>query len=151
LRYTQRQAENKLWGFREDIRESGVLDQLFALFNEALRSRGLLPKGGHIVDAIFVEVPKQRNTRGENAEIKEGRVPKEWAGDDKLLSHKDVDARWMKNNEQTFYGYKNQVNVNSRGCAGSSFRSCCGQNVQKGSVCPVGAWGGVETFPSVSP
>ena len=75
MRYTwrtQRQAENKLWGFREDIRESGVLDQLFALFNEALRSWGLLLKGGHIVDATFVEVPKQRNTRGENAEIKEG-------------------------------------------------------------------------------
>jgi IS5 family transposase len=105
---------NTLWGFREELRESGVLDQLFALFNEALRSRGLLPKGGHIVDATFVEVPKQRNTREENAEIKEGRVPKGWLGDDKLLSHKDVDARWTKKNEQTFFGYKNHVKVNSQ-------------------------------------
>jgi IS5 family transposase len=106
--------QNTLWGFREELRKSGVLDQLFALFNEALRSRGLLPKDGHIVDATFVEVPKQRNNREENAEIKEGRVPKEWTDDAKRLSHRDLDARWTKKNEQSFYGYKNHVKVNAK-------------------------------------
>lgn len=105
--------QNTLWGFREELRKSGVLDQLFALFNEALRSRGLLPKDGHIVDATFVEVPKQRNSRQENAEIKEGRIPKEWTNDAKKRSHKDLDARWTKKNGQTFYGYKNHVKVNA--------------------------------------
>lgn len=106
--------QNTLWGFREELRKSGVLDQLFALFNEALRSRGLLPKDGHIVDATFVEVPKQRNSREENADIKEGRIPEGWGDDGKRLSHKDLDARWTKKNEQTFYGYKNHVKVNAR-------------------------------------
>lgn len=105
--------QNTLWGFREELRKSGVLDQLFALFNEALRSRGLLPKDGHIVDATFIEVPKQRNRREENAEIKEGRVPKGWADDAKKLCHRDLDARWTKKNEQSYYGYKNHVKVNA--------------------------------------
>ena len=105
--------QNTLWGFREELRTTGVLDQLFALFNEALRSRGLLPKDGHIVDATFIEVPKQRNSREENAEIKEGRVPKGWASDAKRLCHRDLDARWTKKNEQSYYGYKNHVKVNA--------------------------------------
>ena len=104
--------QNTLWDFREELRKSGVLDQLFALFNEALRSRGLLPKDGHIVDATFVEVPKQRNTRDENAEIKEGRVPKDWDNDVNKLCHKDLDACWTKKNEQSYCGYKNHVKVN---------------------------------------
>ena len=62
----------------KELRKSGVLDQLFALFNKALRSRGLLPKDGYIVDATFVEVPRQRNSREENAEIKEGQIPEGW-------------------------------------------------------------------------
>ena len=105
--------QNTLWGFREELRKSGVLDQLFALFNETLRSRGLLPKDGHIVDATFVEVPRQRNSREENAEIKAGRIPEGWKDDAKMLSHKDLDARWTKKNAQSFYGYKNHVKVDA--------------------------------------
>ena len=63
-----------LWGFRKELRKSGVLDRLFARLNEAMRSRGLLPQDGQIVEATFVEVPKQRNSREGDAEIKEGRV-----------------------------------------------------------------------------
>jgi len=105
--------QNTLWGFREELRKSGVLDQLFALFNETLRSRGLLPKDGHIVDATFVEVPRQRNSREENAEIKAGRIPEGWKDDAKMLSHKDLDARWTKKNAQSYYGYKNHVKIDA--------------------------------------
>jgi|GEM_PF-6544035 len=41
----------------KELRKSGVLDRRFARSDEGLRSHGLLPKDGHIVDATFVEVP----------------------------------------------------------------------------------------------
>jgi len=50
----------------KELRKSGVLDRLFARSDEDLRSRGLLPKDGHIVVATFVEVPMSRLKPPEN-------------------------------------------------------------------------------------
>ena len=66
---------------------------------------------GSIVDASFVDVPRQRNSREENQEIKEGKVPDGFKKNKHVLRHKDVDARWTKKNNETFYGYKNHVKV----------------------------------------
>jgi IS5 family transposase len=84
---------------------------LFEVFKEHLSGQGLLPKNGVIVDATFVEVPKQRNSREENKGIKEGKVPEDWSS--KKLSHKDVDARWTQKNGQNFYGYKDHIKINA--------------------------------------
>ena len=54
-----------------------------------------------------MEVPKQRNTREENIEIKEGKVPSAWKKN--KLAQKDTDARWTKKNNISFYGYKNHI------------------------------------------
>jgi len=54
-------------------------------------------------------VPKQRNTREENALIKEGGKPEDW--NDPKRWQKDTDARWLKENGKNEYGYKNHVNV----------------------------------------
>ena len=51
---------------------------------------------GSIVDASFVDVPRQRNSREENQEIKEGKVPESFKKNKHVLRHKDVDARWTK-------------------------------------------------------
>jgi hypothetical protein len=40
-----------------------------------LLSQGLQARGGQIIDATLVPIPKQRNTREENKEIKAGRLP----------------------------------------------------------------------------
>jgi IS5 family transposase len=82
------------------------------VFRAHLARRGLLPKEGVIVDASFVEVPRQRNSRAENALLKEGQSPAEWSV--KMRAHKDVDARWTKKNGQVFYGYKDHLKVNRR-------------------------------------
>jgi len=68
-------------------------------------------KSGQIIDASFVSVPVQRNTREENTVIKEGAVPLEWGKTPNKLAHKDVDARWTKKGGQRYYGYKNHVNM----------------------------------------
>ena len=104
--------QNTIREFREALQQAGAFQSLFDVFREHLSARGLLPREGVIVDASFVEVPRQRNTREENAAIKEGQTPGDWS--DKKRAHKDVDARWTKKNAQTFYGYKDPIKVNLR-------------------------------------
>jgi len=100
---------NTIWLFKEAIAKSGKTEELFNTFEELLESKGYIGKEGKIVDASFVEVPRQRNSREENKQIKEGKVPEEWYANQHKLSQKDIDARWTKKNNETFYGYKNHV------------------------------------------
>lgn len=98
-----------VWRFREALTEANAVKPLFEHFGAHLAAKGLLPQEGMIVDASFVEVPRQRNTREENAQIKNNQTPEAWENQPKKLSQKDTDARWTKKNEQTHYGYKNHV------------------------------------------
>jgi IS5 family transposase len=50
------------WLFREQLIEKGVILGLFKIFNETLDAAGVLSNQGKIVDASFVEAPRQRNT-----------------------------------------------------------------------------------------
>ena len=102
--------QNTVREFRETLQRAGAFASLFAVFRDHLSRQGLLPKEGVIVDASFVEVPRQRNPRAENAVIKAGQTPPDWSA--KKRAHKDVDARWTKKNAQVFYGYKDHLKVN---------------------------------------
>ena len=103
--------QNTIRLFRETLTGAGLLSMLFDGFRQRLESRGFITRKGQIVDATFVEVPRQRNTPEENAAIKRGEVPVDLEKDPNRLSHKDMDARWAKKNNDTYYGYKNHVNV----------------------------------------
>ncbi len=86
---------------------------------------GLFARGGQILDASIVPVPRTHNTRAENAAIKAQETPEDWAGQPTRRSPKAVDARWSEEDQKTFqwtvfptnkngkshYGYKNHVNV----------------------------------------
>jgi IS5 family transposase len=61
------------------------------------------------VDASFVNVPKQRNSRKENSDIKKGAIPLEFGKNSSKLSQKDCDARWTKKNGEREFGYKNHI------------------------------------------
>jgi IS5 family transposase len=79
-----------IWRFREDLVKAGIVEELFATFNAHLRANGFMAMKGQIVDASIVNVPKRRNSREENAEIKEGNVP-DWSTNKRR--QKDVDVR----------------------------------------------------------
>src|SRR5467141_262249 len=87
-----------IWLFREALAEAGLIDQLFE-------------RGGQIIDATIVSVPKQRNTKEENAAIKAGKTPEGWEKQPAKNAQKDKDARWTKKNDESFYGYKNHLGV----------------------------------------
>ena len=67
--------QNTVREFREALQKARAFASLFEVFRAHLASQGLLPKEGVIVDASFVETPRQRNTRAENALIKSGQTP----------------------------------------------------------------------------
>lgn len=103
------------WLFREQLIEKDVIKGLFRTFNETLDAAGVFANEGKMVDASFVEAPRQRNTREENKHIKEtGTAPGEWKVKPHKLAQKDVDARWTKKNNATFYGYKNHVKADTK-------------------------------------
>jgi IS5 family transposase len=83
-----------IWLFREHLAQAGAVENLFARFDKHLTKAGYLAMGGQIVDATIVAAPKQRNTDGEKADIKEGRIPQAWQDKPAKLRQKDRDARW---------------------------------------------------------
>jgi len=103
------------WLFREQLIEKDVILGLFKRFNETLDAAGVFANEGKMVDASFVEAPRQRNTREENKHIKEtGTAPQDWRVKPHKLSQKDVDARWTKKNNTVFYGYKNHIKADTK-------------------------------------
>jgi IS5 family transposase len=100
-----------IWLFRETMVKSGEEKALFALFKEQMEGKGIITRTGSIVDASFVEAPRQRNSRDENERIKFGEIPEEWKKSPHKLRQKDTDARWTKKDNENHYGYKNHVKV----------------------------------------
>jgi len=100
-----------IWLFRENLTKSGGHKEAFGLFARKMEDQGVITRSGSIVDASFVEAPKQRNTRDENRRIKEGEGGDLWADDLHKNRQKDKDARWTKKNNETHYGYKDHVKV----------------------------------------
>ena len=106
-----------VWHFREQITDLELVEELFELFLKELDRLNLLVNQGKIVDASFVEVPRQRNSREENRQIKKGEIPESFSDHPHKLSQKDMDARWTKKNKVSFFGYKDHVKQD----AGSKF------------------------------
>ena len=106
---------NTIWLFKEQLGKEGMRE-LFDLFNEKLSEIGVVKREGSLVDATFVDVPKQRNTREENKKIKGGEIPEEWEKPENVnkLVQKDTDARWAKKGNETHYGYKDHVKVDKK-------------------------------------
>jgi IS5 family transposase len=103
-----------VWLFRENLTNAGIIENLFERFKMKLEQLGYIVNEGKMIDASFVEVPRQRNNREENKQIKEGQTPEEWKKEPHKLSQKDIEARWTKKNNETFYGYKNHVKVDTK-------------------------------------
>lgn len=98
-----------IWHFEQQLIKLKLIKKLFKRFDRYLRENGFKAREGQIVDASIVSVPVQRNSRDENKEIKNGEAPDNW--NDKKRSHKDTDARWVKKNSKTKFGYKNHIQV----------------------------------------
>ena len=105
--------EKTIWHFKEKLKEKKLSKKLFELFTHTLISKGVVAREGSIVDASFVNVPRQRNSREENDAIKQDNIPESFENNPAKLSQKDTDARWMTKNKERHFGYKNHVNADA--------------------------------------
>ena len=103
-----------IWLFRETLAQAQVVERLFAQFESYLAEHGLQPRGGQLIDASLVPVPKQRNTHKENATLKAGECPTAWDRQPAKRRQKDTEARWTVKQGENHYGYKNHVNVDKQ-------------------------------------
>ena len=108
-----------IWLFRDSLAKVRISEDdsepqdgvrlLFERFHEELASKGLICREGKTVDAMIVEVPRQRNSREENQQVKRGELPQDWPDQPRKLAQKDLQARWTRKNHVTYYGYKNSI------------------------------------------
>ena len=103
-----------LWLFREKLARAGLMARLFERFGQHLEASGYIARGGQMVDATIVAVPRQRNSRDENELVKAGTTPEDWKKRPSKNRQKDKDARWTKKHGRSFFGYKNHVNADAR-------------------------------------
>ena len=98
-----------IWDYREKLTDLGLVEELFSLFLKELDRLNLIVNEGKIIDASFVEVPRQRNSREENKQIKEGEMPERFKNNPHVKAQKDTDARWVQKNDVNYFGYKNHA------------------------------------------
>lgn len=100
-----------LWDFKQRLEAEGRegARRLFDAFNSILESQGLVAREGSIVDASFVEAPRQRNDRDQNQRIKQGERPAEFDENPAVGRQKDCEARWTRKYTEAHYGWKNHV------------------------------------------
>jgi len=103
-----------VWTFREQLTDLGLVEELFSLFIKELEKLNLIVNEGKIIDASFIEAPRQRNSRQENTQIKSGEVPASFKENPHVESQKDTDARWTKKNNVSYFGYKNHVKEDAK-------------------------------------
>ena len=101
-----------IWLFKETVGEDGMRE-LFDFFNGKLERVGVITRKGSLIDATFVDVPRQRNSRDDNKTIKAGHIPEGWEKPENasMFNQKDIDARWAKKGKELHYGYKDHAKV----------------------------------------
>jgi len=111
--------EKTIWHFKEQLSNKDISLKRFELFTKQLMNKGIIAKEGSMIDASFVDVPRQRNSKEDNADIKKGAIPLEFAKKDKngnrsKLIQKDCDARWMTKSGERHFGYKDHINADEK-------------------------------------
>lgn len=102
--------EKTVWACKNKLAVDGTFDRLFEEFRTYLDSKGLSFNEGKIIDATFVEAPKQRNTKEENEQIKAGNGKDLWNPEDGD-SPKERNANYPKSRTRTLMpdGQRNVV------------------------------------------
>jgi len=114
--------ENTIWDFKEALSNAGIERELFDMFNSYLLERGIITLKGSIIDASFVTVDKRHTSKKDDKSLKEGDCPHdlhvdcakrlengEIKDEEHVFNQMDFDARWVKKNNESFFGYKDHV------------------------------------------
>src|SRR6266581_899312 len=95
-----------LWLFREKLAKAGVVEKLFERFDQHLAAQGYMARGGQIVDATIVPVPKHRKSffgykNHVNADAKHKLIRRYAVTDAAVHDSQPLDALLTKGNTST--------------------------------------------------
>jgi len=108
--------EKTIWLFADTLAKEDAGKHFFEMFLDYIQRQGIKLTSGKIIDSSFVEVPVQRNSRDENAQIKRGETPQRFTDNPNVGRQKDVDARWGAKGDKQFFGYKTHDIVDAETC-----------------------------------
>lgn len=103
-----------VWYFRNQLAQGDLIKDIFEKLDRMLNARGIVAHEGKMMDASFVETPRQRNSREENDQIKNGEIPASWENNENKLRQKDTDATWAQHNGNNYFGYKDHVKADTK-------------------------------------
>lgn len=113
LRYSSQIPDRTtLWTFRERLIAANASETLFDAANRELAKHGYIARGGQIIDASIVPVPKQHNRRDEQALIKQQATPADWSVAKRR--QKDTEASWTRKHGKSYFGYKLSASTDKR-------------------------------------
>jgi IS5 family transposase len=99
-----------LWAFKNLLAHSaGGTQALFEQVQAQLAAAGLQARGGQIIDATLIEVPRSHVSPASRKALHEGTLPAHFSA--KRLAHTDREARYTAKRGRWHYGYKAHVNV----------------------------------------
>jgi len=100
------------WTFRERLTVVEVGDTLFQAVNRQLAQHGCIARGGQIVDASLVPVPRRHVTEGERQRLKQQAMPVDWKPAQRR--QKDTEATWTQKHGNSYFGYQLSVSTARR-------------------------------------
>ena len=100
------------WKLRERLLVAGASEALFEAANRELAKHCYIERGGQIVDASIVPVPKQRIGQDEKELIRQQATPADWSPAQRR--QKDTEATWTKKHGKSYFGYKLSTSADER-------------------------------------
>ena len=101
-----------IWTFKERLIAAGASESIFDAVNRQLAKHGYIARGGQMIDASIVPAPKQSIGKEEKEIVREGAMPIEWKPAKRR--QKDIEARWTKKHNKSYFGYKLSANADKR-------------------------------------
>jgi IS5 family transposase len=101
-----------IWVFKERLIAADASETIFAAVNQQLSQRGYIARGGQMIDASIVPVPRQHVKSDEKELIQEQATPACWPAAKRR--QKDIEAKWTKKHGKSYFGYKLSASVDKR-------------------------------------
>ena len=101
-----------IWTFKERLIKAGATARIFEAVSRQLDRYGYIARGGQMIDASIVPVPRQTLTRDEKEMIQQDAMPAEWSAPKRR--QKDMQARWTQKHGKSSFGYKLSTRVDKR-------------------------------------
>lgn len=91
-----------IWSFRNALAQASLDQELFKTFDTLLQQQGYHARSGQLLDAEIIEVRRPRSQKDEDYETAAAKA------------QVDRDASYSKKRNETYFGYKNHVNIDRR-------------------------------------